>query len=198
MAEAKGEAAEVKKMAVELSKLDIEGLLFGQNDSAIPTKQTSRSHREAGGSLQYRDHSHNGKSSICSGLDSISILFSSIEARITQTPFVTTPLFEEQSRVCSYYTVQEVMVVEPFSEPVLTTASAVQDMASKWNNDEDVFTTQWNKNLDEDEDESGGKSNAVTLSQLLDNVVILEESIKELVALIQARRSLGIDGVRYL
>lgn len=38
----------------------------------------------------------------------------------------------------------------------------------------------------------------VTLSQLLDNVVILEESIKELSAIIQARRSLGIDAIRYL
>ena len=38
----------------------------------------------------------------------------------------------------------------------------------------------------------------VTLSRLLDNVVILEESIKELVAIIHARRSLGIDSIRYL
>ena len=39
---------------------------------------------------------------------------------------------------------------------------------------------------------------AITLSQLLDNVVILEESIKELVAIVHARKSLGIDAVRYL
>jgi len=38
----------------------------------------------------------------------------------------------------------------------------------------------------------------VTLSHLLDNVVILEESIKELVAIIHARRSLGIDSLRYI
>jgi hypothetical protein len=43
-----------------------------------------------------------------------------------------------------------------------------------------------------------GKIANVTLSQLLDNVVILEESIKELVAIIHARRSLGIDSIRYL
>ena len=42
------------------------------------------------------------------------------------------------------------------------------------------------------------KNKTITLSQLLDNVVILEESIKELVAIIHARRSLGIDSVRYL
>ena len=39
---------------------------------------------------------------------------------------------------------------------------------------------------------------SVTLSQLLDNVVILEESIKELTSVIHARRSLGIDALRYL
>lgn len=37
-----------------------------------------------------------------------------------------------------------------------------------------------------------------TLSHLLDNVVILEECIKELVAIIQARRGLGIDSLRYV
>ena len=47
-------------------------------------------------------------------------------------------------------------------------------------------------------DEAQEKPPTVTLSQLLDNVVILEESIKELVAVIHARRSLGIDSVRYL
>jgi len=38
----------------------------------------------------------------------------------------------------------------------------------------------------------------VTLSQLLDNVVILEESMKELAAIVQVRRSLGIDSLRYV
>jgi hypothetical protein len=33
---------------------------------------------------------------------------------------------------------------------------------------------------------------------LLNNVVILEESIKELVALMQVRRSLGIDEISYV
>lgn len=51
---------------------------------------------------------------------------------------------------------------------------------------------------DEDEIYHSRKTAKVTLSQLLDNVVILEESIKELVAIIHARRSLGIDAVRYL
>ncbi|KAG8907611.1 hypothetical protein FRB99_003306 [Tulasnella sp. 403] len=38
----------------------------------------------------------------------------------------------------------------------------------------------------------------ITLSQLLDNVVILEEAIKELTAIMQARISLGIDDIRYV
>ncbi|KAJ2994546.1 hypothetical protein NUW54_g7533 [Trametes sanguinea] len=51
---------------------------------------------------------------------------------------------------------------------------------------------------DSDEEEERSQITHVTLSQLLDNVVILEESIKELVAIIHARRSLGIDSIRYL
>ncbi|EXX66005.1 hypothetical protein RhiirA5_392144 [Rhizophagus irregularis] len=42
------------------------------------------------------------------------------------------------------------------------------------------------------------KPKEITLSTLLNNVVILEEAIKELVAIVQVRRSLGIDEVRYL
>ncbi|KAI8376052.1 Retinoic acid induced 16-like protein-domain-containing protein [Radiomyces spectabilis] len=41
------------------------------------------------------------------------------------------------------------------------------------------------------------KSTEITLSMLLNNVVILEECIKELVAIMQVRRSLGIDEIRY-
>ncbi|RCH83784.1 hypothetical protein CU098_001490, partial [Rhizopus stolonifer] len=63
-------------------------------------------------------------------------------------------------------------------------------------NDEDEHTfvpktepSKANKRVD--------KSTEITLSMLLNNVVILEESIKEIVALIQVRRSLGIDKVAY-
>lgn len=41
------------------------------------------------------------------------------------------------------------------------------------------------------------KSTEISLSMLLNNVVILEETIKELVAIMQVRRSLGIDEIRY-
>lgn len=77
--------------------------------------------------------------------------------------------------------------------------------------DDDPFSTgnRWGEkeaaeqvSQDNSDDENGSdlsrKAASVTLSQLLDNVVILEESIKELVAIIHARRSLGIDSVRYL
>jgi len=76
--------------------------------------------------------------------------------------------------------------------------------SSKWNADEDdVFTAggQWGGDMGarpEGEDPTEVKVMQVTLSQLLDNVVVLEECIKELVAIIHARRSLGIDLVRYV
>lgn len=59
--------------------------------------------------------------------------------------------------------------------------------------DEDTFAPKTNpstRRLD--------KSTEITLSMLLNNVVILEEAIKELVAIMQVRRSLGIDQVQYL
>jgi len=45
---------------------------------------------------------------------------------------------------------------------------------------------------------SDNHHSVISLSMLLDNVVILEESIKELGAIISARKSLGIDPVRIL
>lgn len=66
--------------------------------------------------------------------------------------------------------------------------------------EEDIFGSAWNErslaNLEEEEIQE--KLPSVSLSHLLDNVVILEESIKELVAIIHARRSLGIDSLRYI
>ena len=70
MAEAEREAAEAKEVAAEPLELDVKGPLFEQNDSATP-RQVSRSRREASGNLKYRDHDHDGKSSIYSGLDGI-------------------------------------------------------------------------------------------------------------------------------
>jgi hypothetical protein len=95
--------------------------------------------------------------------------------------------------------------VEPFVAPVPASTSWTPIKREKWTADEeDVFTSGWNEEPrrestdDEEEKSSPGHPTHVTLSELLDNVVILEESIKELVAIIHARRSLGIDSIRYL
>jgi len=72
--------------------------------------------------------------------------------------------------------------------------------------DDDVFSSGWGegRNLSQhgeqqDEDEvSGMKIQLIALSLLLDNVVILEEAMKELLAIVHARRALGIDSIRYI
>ena len=101
--------------------------------------------------------------------------------------------------------------VEPFAAPAPSTGPWTPKKARRWNADEeDVFgsSAQWGegrfRQVEESSEEEGeeeerqAKPASVTLSRLLDNVVILEESIKELVAIIHARRSLGIDSIRYL
>jgi len=49
-----------------------------------------------------------------------------------------------------------------------------------------------------EEEEDDMTVRKVSLSQLLDNVVILEEAVKELAAIVRVRVSLGIDDVRYI
>ncbi|KAJ7172488.1 Retinoic acid induced 16-like protein-domain-containing protein [Mycena filopes] len=97
------------------------------------------------------------------------------------------------------------ITVEPFVAPVPASGPWTPAKSSRWTADEeDVFGSVWSDKTRTAEPESMDDSPRpeklanVTLSQLLDNVVILEESIKELVAIIHARRSLGIDSVRYL
>ncbi|KAI0362029.1 hypothetical protein OH77DRAFT_1584520 [Trametes cingulata] len=101
------------------------------------------------------------------------------------------------------------ITVEPYLAPAPSSGPWTPAKSRKWNADEeDVFGSsgQWGEGRaasestldDSDEEEETSKVTHVTLSQLLDNVVILEESIKELVAIIHARRSLGIDSIRYL
>ncbi|KAF7294945.1 hypothetical protein MIND_01032600 [Mycena indigotica] len=92
--------------------------------------------------------------------------------------------------------------VEPFIAPVPPTGGWTPAKSSRWStDDDDVFGSAWSdKPLTSElkpKDDPDRPAN-VTLSQLLDNVVILEESIKELVAIISARRALGIDAVRYV
>lgn len=65
--------------------------------------------------------------------------------------------------------------------------------------EDDVFTA-WKESDSTEEGEPRQKArkdgNRITLSQLLDNTVILEEFMKEIAGIIQARRSLGIDAIR--
>ncbi|KAI9317614.1 Retinoic acid induced 16-like protein-domain-containing protein [Dichotomocladium elegans] len=60
--------------------------------------------------------------------------------------------------------------------------------------DEDTFAP---KAVNPSQTRRMDKSTEISLSMLLNNVVILEETIKELVAIMQVRRSLGIDEIRF-
>ncbi|KAL9550678.1 hypothetical protein MBANPS3_004614 [Mucor bainieri] len=64
-------------------------------------------------------------------------------------------------------------------------------------NDDDEHTFA-PKTADPSRPKRADKSTEITLSMLLNNVVILEEAIKELVAVMQVRCSLGIDQVAYV
>lgn len=95
------------------------------------------------------------------------------------------------------------ILVEPFIAPLSSSGLWAPAKSSSWNTDEeDVFTdTHWGgerTRAEEVVDQGERPATQVTLSHLLDNVVILEECIKELAAIIQARRSLGIDSLRYV
>jgi len=107
----------------------------------------------------------------------------------------------------SHYQKTKNIVVEPPATPTPTSGSWTP-MASKntFAVDDDVFgsQSQWDggKGLESTPTRSTAEPKrprtTVTLSLLLDNAVILEESIKELTAIIHARRALGIDAIRYL
>jgi hypothetical protein len=60
--------------------------------------------------------------------------------------------------------------------------------------DEDTFAP---KGRNPSQPKRQDKTTEIKLSALLNNVVILEECIKELVALVQVRRSIGIDEILY-
>jgi len=72
--------------------------------------------------------------------------------------------------------------------------------------EDDVFCSGWGEGRNHSQyreqrggDETNGKEvRLITLSMLLDNVVILEEAMKELLAIVHARRALGIDSIRYI
>lgn len=113
------------------------------------------------------------------------------------------------SPFAAHYQQTSTVAVEPFAAAPPSFGPWQPGQTKKWDtDDDDVFTASnaWGDKDDnpflDREPKDGGKdtprSTTITLSQLLDNVVILEESIKELAAIIHARRSLGIDAVRYL
>ncbi|KAF8921317.1 Retinoic acid induced 16-like protein-domain-containing protein [Mucidula mucida] len=106
----------------------------------------------------------------------------------------------------SHYQKTGSITVEPFVAPAPSKGLWTPAKSRKWNEEEDdVFSSGFVEKEESDpfvdsaeEEEKEESLPSVTLSQLLDNVVILEESMKELVAIIHARRSLGIDSIRYL
>ena len=116
----------------------------------------------------------------------------------------------EASPFGPHYQKTGAIVVEPFLAPAPSSGPWTPAKSRKWIADEEgVFGSsgQWgdggasgagSRVVDDSDEEDAPKVSHVTLSHLLDNVVILEESIKELVAIIHARRSLGIDSIRYL
>ncbi|KDN37193.1 hypothetical protein RSAG8_10325, partial [Rhizoctonia solani AG-8 WAC10335] len=81
------------------------------------------------------------------------------------------------------------------AEPI-TGPWASEKKSSNVHAEDDVFTAWKDTESDEKGERVRGDKKRITLSQLLDNTVILEEFIKEMAGIIQARRSLGIDGVR--
>ena len=102
----------------------------------------------------------------------------------------------------SHYQETGAIAVQPLVAPLPTTGpwSPTKNPAWSTDDDGDVFTasTQWGGEKPQRTPKEGHVVTKVTLSQLLDNVVVLEESTKELTATIHARRSLGIDAIRYL
>ncbi|CAE6531559.1 unnamed protein product [Rhizoctonia solani] len=108
--------------------------------------------------------------------------------------------FLSSKKVNAHYQNTSVVDLDGFSaaEPI-TGPWASEKKSSNVHAEDDVFTA-WK---DPEEEEKAGSrererrhKKRITLSQLLDNTVILEEFIKEVTGIIQARRSLGIDGVR--
>jgi hypothetical protein len=104
--------------------------------------------------------------------------------------------------------VQPYVAPAPTSGPWSPTPKAGMAMGLGFGEEEgDVFSAPARRSSVDMSSDDGRRTNAsldlkaaarVSLSQLLDNVVILEESIKELAAILQVRRSLGIDAIRYI
>ena len=96
--------------------------------------------------------------------------------------------------------------VEPYAAPAPFVGPWTPARPKKWMEDEDVFSSGWgegrnysqHREQQGDDEISGVTVQLISLSMLLDNVVILEEAMKELLAIVHARRALGIDSIRYI
>ncbi|KAG7452527.1 uncharacterized protein BT62DRAFT_958440 [Guyanagaster necrorhizus] len=131
------------------------------------------------------------------------------KAKLVSSEISTPPKASENKSLLSspfgaHYQKTGSITVEPLTAPAPSSGPWTPTKRT-WNAEEDeVFSSGFADNqepnpfVEEDEVEVKESMPTVTLSRLLDNVVILEESMKELVAIIHARRSLGIDSVRYL
>ncbi|TFK54898.1 hypothetical protein OE88DRAFT_1693994 [Heliocybe sulcata] len=144
-------------------------------------------------------------------------LVSFLTPRKNRKPTLTEPTtpprkgdkFVPPSPFATHYQETGSVNVEPFAAAPPSFGPWQPGQAKRWSTgDDEAFggSSAWgdkdeNPFLDresKDKEDEAPATTTITLSQLLDNVVILEESIKELAAIIHARRSLGIDAVRYL
>ncbi|TDL27460.1 hypothetical protein BD410DRAFT_740534 [Rickenella mellea] len=115
---------------------------------------------------------------------------------VTDTPVSASP-FARHYQSTSAIEIEPFIVLEPSHVP-WTPAVGSKDP-------DDIFSPQstwagdrYKADVSDTAEVTQKANSNVTLSQLLDNVVILEECIKELTAIMHARRSLGIDTLCYL
>ncbi|KAL1919808.1 uncharacterized protein VTP21DRAFT_1739 [Calcarisporiella thermophila] len=90
---------------------------------------------------------------------------------------------------------QRIRVKPLFPHRFVNPGEAEERILDLEEDDEDVFAPNRKKSDPENGHPKGIKE--ISLSNLLNNVVILEEAIKEIIAIVQVRRSLGIDEVRF-
>ena len=109
------------------------------------------------------------------------------------------------SPFASHYQHTNAVAVEPLEAPSPSEGPWIPARHINFSaEEEDVLASGWDdksrntaKPTSHSDEQAQGPT-TVTLSRLLDNIVILEESIKEMAAVVQARRALGIDAVRYV
>ncbi|KAF8275030.1 Retinoic acid induced 16-like protein-domain-containing protein [Lactarius quietus] len=118
---------------------------------------------------------------------------------------IASPKSVAASPFAPHYQHTNAVAVEPLEAPSPSEGPWIPARHIKFSaEEEDVLSSGWDdksrntaKSTSHSEEQAQGPR-TVTLSRLLDNIVILEESIKEMAAVVQARRALGIDAVRYI